>query len=94
MVVDKEEALKSLYYLGGWIKRQVPWQELLIIIRHTNTCIAVIPSDRLVLNSQNRTGLISDKPSLGRHARFRIWINVRRLSSGSPTGVHIKYLNS
>jgi hypothetical protein len=50
MLVDKrrEEALKSLYYLGNSCsdKRDRCYGKVIDNYRHTNTCIAVIPSDK------------------------------------------------
>jgi hypothetical protein len=48
MLVDKEEALKSLYYLGNSCsdKRDRCYGKSIDNYRHTNTCIAVIPSDK------------------------------------------------
>jgi hypothetical protein len=49
MLVDKrrEEALKSLYYLGNvQIKETGAMAKVIDNYRHTNTCIAVIPSDK------------------------------------------------
>jgi hypothetical protein len=49
MLVDKrrEEALKSLYYPKGIAeKRDRCYGKVIDNYRHTNTCIAVIPSDK------------------------------------------------
>jgi hypothetical protein len=50
MLVDKrrEEALKSLYYLGNSCsdKKTGAMAKVIDNYRHTNTCIAVIPSDK------------------------------------------------
>jgi hypothetical protein len=49
MLVDKrrEEALKSLYYLGNSCSdKRDCYGKVIDNYRHTNTCIAVIPSDK------------------------------------------------